>query len=122
MVIQRLVVVTSNVALRRALVAHLEGVGHFVVVARDDTADLERGDIVIAPTDGISPEEAFAVVAVGASLIVLAPLPSDPERDRYLAAGAGAYLPMLVDGDALHNAVARALGSDGGASGAHRAP
>jgi hypothetical protein len=101
-------VVTENIALRRALLAHLESREGVTAEAAAPDDPFAPGDIVIAPPDGVPLDRAAAVTEAGAALIVLAPLPSDAEKRRYLGAGAYAYLPMLVDRAALLDAVARA--------------
>lgn len=90
-------VLARDPALRRALLAHLEVDEGLPVAEEGDPASVKPGDVVVAPTSDCPPERCAEFDSLGARVIVLAPLPGDAERERYLAAGAFAYMPMVVD-------------------------
>lgn len=90
-------VLTRDAALKRALLAHLEADESLPIATESDPASVQPGDVVVAPGSECSPEACADLVARGARVIILAPLPGEIERQRYLAAGAFAYLPMVID-------------------------
>lgn len=49
------------------------------------------------------------MVARGARVIILTPVPRERERLLYTGSGASAYLPMLIDGGELMDAVDAAI-------------
>jgi hypothetical protein len=61
--------------------------------------------LVIATVTGCSVRQCRNLVDRGARVILLAALPSDPERDDYMEAGASAYLPMGTNEERLRAAV-----------------
>ncbi len=89
-------VLTRDPALRRALLAHLEADESLPVAAGSDPAEIQPGDVVVAPSSDCLPERCAEFAARGARVIVLATLPAEAERQRYLAAGVFAYLPMAI--------------------------
>ncbi|MBE7518789.1 MAG: MarR family transcriptional regulator [Thermoflexaceae bacterium] len=89
-------VLTRDPALRRALLAHLEADESLPVAAGSDPAEVKPGDVVVAPSSDCLPERCAEFAARGARVIVLATLPAEAERQRYLAAGVFAYLPMAI--------------------------
>lgn len=90
-------VLARDPALRRALFAHLEVDESLPVSEESDPDAVKPGDVVVAPTSDCPPERCAEFVSRGARVIVLAPLPGDADRERYLAAGAFAYMPMMID-------------------------
>lgn len=63
--------------------------------------------VVVAVVSACTPEECAELVDGGSSVAVLAPVPTDSERGRYLLSGAAAYLPMTVDMERLVSTIVR---------------
>ncbi|MBI5948768.1 MAG: hypothetical protein HY875_11580 [Chloroflexi bacterium] len=61
-----------------------------------DEPELNDG-VVVAASTSLTPEECAELAGQGKPVIVLAPLPTKSERNRYLSAGARGYLPMSLD-------------------------
>lgn len=79
-------------------------------VLTDGTLDsLVAGDIVITTPNDCTAVECHLLAERGVLVIVLAPVIRDFDRQRYLDAGAKAYLPMLVDTAELVAALRGAL-------------
>lgn len=104
-------VITADPALRNALVGQIERSGRFALATRGepilDGAGLD--DIVITTPADCTAEECLAMVERGARVIILTPVPRERERQLYTGSGASAYLPMVIDGGQLMDAVDAAL-------------
>ncbi len=90
--------------LRSRLTQHLGERARFAPAGADP-----KGGVVVATSPACRPEECAELVDRGASVVVLAPVPSAAEEERYLSAGAAAYLPMLINLTPLYSAVAALL-------------
>ncbi|WP_322819631.1 hypothetical protein [Tepidiforma sp.] len=104
-------VVTADGALRRALVARLErapGLREFTS-GEVDYASVQPGDVVISTPADCPPERAHELARTGAAVIILAAIPRPEEQRRYERAGVAAYIPMLIDGLDLVDAIRRHL-------------
>lgn len=97
--------------MRNALVGQIERSGRFALATVGepvlDGAGLD--DVVITTAADCPAEECLEMVQRGARVIILTPVPRDRERQLYTSSGASAYLPMLIDGGQLMDAVAAAL-------------
>ncbi|WP_322795082.1 hypothetical protein [Tepidiforma sp.] len=104
-------VISHDPALRRAVVARLERAAQLGEHPEGgvDFDGLGAGDIVITTPGDCPPETAHLAARAGAAVIILAPIPRPEEADRYRRAGVAAYLPMLIDGTDLVEAVRSAL-------------
>jgi DNA-binding NarL/FixJ family response regulator len=104
-------VVTADGALRRALVARLERAPGLREFASGDLdfAAVQPGDVVISTPADCPPERAHEVARAGAAVIILAAIPRPEEQRRYERAGVAAYIPMLIDGLDLVDAIRRHL-------------
>jgi DNA-binding NarL/FixJ family response regulator len=104
-------VVSSDSALRRALVARLGRSPDLSLPTTGWSLDVQLpGRIVVVPASECSPGACRDLVARGHSVIVLAAVLRDNDRERYLAAGAAAYVPMTVDSEQLLEALRMAAG------------
>jgi hypothetical protein len=91
-------ILTADPVLRNALVARLREPGTGVAELRIEVGNhMGPLDVVVAPTTDCPPERCAELDARGANVVILAPIPRDDERERYLAAGARGYIPMNVD-------------------------
>jgi len=68
-----------------------------------------KSGVVVATSPACKPEECAELVSRGASVVVLAPVPTASEEERYRSAGAAAYLPMVINLGPLYAAVAALL-------------
>jgi hypothetical protein len=103
---RRLHVRANSGFLRQALERFLVGaVGDAIVLGDASLAEVAPGDIVIAASSACPPSTCREIVATGAAVIMLAPVPGPAEEARYREAGAAAYLPMEANGRSLLNAV-----------------
>ncbi|KAA0229431.1 hypothetical protein EDM76_11950 [bacterium] len=87
---------TSNTALQKALASRLER-SQPPALPGDGVEPSVPADIVVTTASECEPERCERLTARGARVIVLAAIPRDTERERYLRAGAVAYVPMDVD-------------------------
>jgi DNA-binding NarL/FixJ family response regulator len=98
-------VVASDEALRSALVNRLQA-ADLEPAPRGGTLDhVCSPGVVVATTSDCPSERCAELAASGVRVVVLAPVPRPGERERYLRAGAAAYLPMDVDGRELVRSV-----------------
>lgn len=104
----RVIVLAREPALRHALVARIQSAG-LTVAEATDAAELEEGDLVVAPAGECSVGECAWLAGRGVLPIILASFPGHAEHERYLHAGAGAYVAMLADGRPLVAAIRRLL-------------
>ena len=105
MTVRTVHVVASDETLRSALVNRLQA-AELVPPPRGDTLDhVYSSGVVVATTADCPSERCAELAAAGVRVVVLAPVPRQGERDRYLRAGAAAYLPMDVDGRELVRSV-----------------
>ena len=111
-------ILTSDEALRRALLAHI-AVDERMSVSCVDADTAARGDVVVAPTSDLPLDRCGEISAAGARVIVLAAIPTQSERARYLAAGAFAYMPMAMDTHSLPAQIRKAVASRAGAAPPH---
>ncbi len=104
-------VVSSDGALRRALVARLERAPelHHHTSGDLDFSSIRPGDVVVTTPADCPPERAHELVRAGAAVIILAAIPRQEERSRYERAGVAAYIPMLIDGVDLLRAIGQSL-------------
>lgn len=104
-------VITADPALRNALVGQIERSGRFAVTTVGepllDGAGID--DVVVTTPADCPAQECEAMVARGARVIILTPVPRERERLLYSESGASAYLPMLIDGGELMDAVDAAI-------------
>lgn len=102
-------VVTSDGALRRALLGRLEHVPGLNLLMRDGTAGAPKPeDVVVATTTDCPSERVAELTTAGVRVIILAAVPRASEQDRYRKAGAQAYIPMTVDTTQLVDAIQQA--------------
>jgi hypothetical protein len=87
-------ILVRNPALRSALEALAEATGRRATAIEPQCALDHCGHFVVASAAGFSTRECLNLARRGARVVLLAALPSDRERKRYLEAGAAAYLPM----------------------------
>jgi DNA-binding NarL/FixJ family response regulator len=66
--------------------------------------------VVVTPVSDCPSERCVELAAEGTRVIILAAIPRESERDRYLEAGAAAYVAMTVGGDQLIGEIRRVLG------------
>jgi DNA-binding NarL/FixJ family response regulator len=108
---QSIRVITADPALRNALVSQIERSGRFALTTVGepvlDGAGLD--DVVVTTPADCPAEECLEMVQRGARVIILTPVPRERERQLYTSSGASAYLPMLIDGGELMDAVDAAL-------------
>jgi len=90
--------------LQTRLTQHLGGLAEF---APPDSEP--KSGVVVATSPACKPEECAELVSRGASVVVLAPVPTASEEERYRSAGAAAYLPMVINLGPLYAAVAALL-------------
>ena len=99
---------SSDALLGKVLQSRLtEHLGDRAKFALSDTEP--TGGVVVATSPACKPEDCAQLVNKGASVVVLAPVPSAAEEERYRSAGATAYLPMAINLGALFAAVAALL-------------
>lgn len=103
-------VVTSDGALKRALLAKLERIPGLDLFTRDGMTALQPKDIVVATTTDCPTERVAELAASGVRVIILAAVPRTTDSDRYRQAGAEAYIPMAVDTTQLVDAIQQAAG------------
>ena len=91
-------IVASNHHLHRALVARLSRYQGIRIVAetREGMLEIQR-DAVVTPVKDCSPRHCAQLATAGLRVVILAPVPNAAEHERYLEAGAAAYLPMSFD-------------------------
>jgi hypothetical protein len=94
--------------LQNAVVALLGRIGDGSPVQSGELQEAGPGEIVVTSTSDCTLARCAALAAQGAKVILLASLPSVRQREAYLAAGASAYLPMVLDHAALAEAIKRA--------------
>ncbi len=95
-------VVTSDAVLQRALTARLERSPRLVLTTEDGQLDpLNRDAIVVTPASECEVERCAKLAAHGLTVIILAAIPRPFEKERYLRAGAVAYIPMAIDSEQL---------------------
>lgn len=90
------VVLTSDSALQKALTSRLERLQP-VVMGHDPGDPPASTEIVVTTVSECEPERCGRLTSKGAMVIVLAAIPREGERERYLQSGAAAYVPMSVD-------------------------
>ncbi len=106
-------IATSDPSLRRALTARLERTPGLTLSSSDGTEGLQQpSDIVISPASDCSPERCAELAVNGVTVIVLAAIPRESERQRYASAAAAAYVPMAVDSQQLLSAIWQAVDGD----------
>jgi DNA-binding NarL/FixJ family response regulator len=108
---QSIRVITADAALRNALVSQIERSGRFALTTVGETVLDGAGhdDVVVTTPADCPAEECLKMVQRGARVIILTPVPRERERQLYTSSGASAYLPMLIDGEELMDAVDAAL-------------
>lgn len=108
---QTIRVITADPALRNALVSQFERSGRFALTTVGEPVLDSAGpdDIVVTTPADCPAEECLEMVQRGARVIVITPVPRERERQLYTSSGASAYLPMLIDGGELMDAVDAAL-------------
>lgn len=108
---QTIRVITADPALRNALVGQIERSGRFSLTTLGEPALDGAGldDVVVTTPADCSAEECLEMVQKGTRVIILTPVPRERERQLYMSSGAGAYLPMLIDGGELMDALDAAL-------------
>jgi len=95
-------VVTADAALQKALSARLERSPRVVLTNEDGKLDpFARTDIVVTPASDCDVERCVKLAAHGFMVIILAAIPRAFDEERYLRAGAAAYIPMAVDSEQL---------------------
>lgn len=91
-----------------------EALGEFAVVASSSSVlpsgEPNPGEIVVAPVSDCTLETCGRLSDLGWRVVVLAPVPREPERVMYLASGATDYVPMTVQSDELLGAIVSAAG------------
>lgn len=100
-------VLSSDPALRNALVSRLERSPGLTIASNGSSPATPPTEIVVVPASECEPERCERLTSKGAYVIVLAAIPRDSERDRYLKAGAVAYVPMAVDSEELLAQISR---------------
>lgn len=108
-------VVSSHPALRRQLALDLEAALGVPVEAFSLRFASRSASVVVTPATDCSPAECARIVAAGARVLILATVPFEEERERYLKEGAAAYIPMTAGSPELARAVARVLASSAAA-------
>ena len=105
-----ILVVSSDGALRRALVSQLSAALPLNVEAH---ANLARGTgtgpsgIVVVPAAELTLSHCRGLVQEGLRVVVLAAFPRQIDQESYIDAGAAAYLPMTTDPAPLLEAIIR---------------
>lgn len=66
--------------------------------------------VVVAPVSDCTPEACGKLADDGWRVVLLAPVPREAERRRYMASGATSYVPMTVRSEELRGAVSSAAG------------
>lgn len=100
-------IAVGDARLRAALEGHLAS--RFRLLTEPDTMHAgSAGQVVVAGSSYLTPSECADLVASGAAVVVLAPVPRDAERDQYLAAGASSYVAMTIDRESLVRAIQEA--------------
>jgi hypothetical protein len=103
------VVVTPVDSLRRALVARLGGVDGVECKSVERPECVADARVVVGPAHVVTTDQCAAMAARGVKVVILTPVPTDEEANLYRAAGAAAYLPMLLDLGPLRTEVERLL-------------
>jgi hypothetical protein len=107
---RRLHVQANSGFLKQALVMFLAtALAGVVEVGGFPPGGAELADIVVAVNSSCPPDACRELTRLGASVIVLAAIPTAMDESRYLAAGAAAYLPMEANSRALLDTVTRVL-------------
>jgi hypothetical protein len=106
-------VASRDPALTRALATHLERGGSLRVVSLDDTVELAGPALAVMSVADCPPQLCRELTFRGVCVVVLATLPSERERETYLQAGAGAYVPMLPGSPLLKAEILRLLRLNG---------
>lgn len=102
-------VLTTDGALRRALLGRLKRVPEIDELVCDDGAPPPQPrDIVVATASDCPTDRVAELATAGVRVIILAAVPREGDRDRYRQAGACAYVAMAVDTTLLVNAIAQA--------------
>jgi len=105
-------VVTSDAALQRALIARLERSPGVVLTNEDERRDLfDPTEIVVTPASECEVERCAKLASNGLAVIILAAIPRPLEEERYLRAGAVAYIPMAIDSEQLLAEIHREIDS-----------
>lgn len=100
-------IAVGDARLHAALAAHLAG--RFRLLDEDDSSPAGGvGRVIVVAAGYLTPGECAELVAGGAAVVVLAPVPRDAERDQYLAAGASSYVAMTLDRESLVRAIQQA--------------
>lgn len=93
-------VITSDGALRRALVSRLQNAPNLPVTVlpeRPENGHYAPGAILLIPVTELPISRCEELARLGLRVIVLAAMPRDADASRYREAGAAAYIPMSVD-------------------------
>lgn len=108
---QTIRVITADPALRNALVSQIERSGRFALTTLGEPVLDGAGlhDVVVTTPADCSADECMEMIQRGARVIILTPVPRERERQLYTSSGASAYLPMLIDGGELMDALDAAL-------------
>ena len=107
-------VVTSDAALQKALTARLERSPRVVMTSHLDP--FNRTGIVVTPASECEIERCAKLAARGLTVIILAAIPRPLEQERYLRAGAAAYVPMTIDSELLLAEIDREIDQVDGAT------
>jgi len=104
-------IVSRDSALRRALLARLNRAPDPLLLTGGSSCDvLPESGIVVVPSPDCSMDACAQLVAQGCTVIILAAVLRDSERERYLKAGATAYVPMAIDSEQLLVEIRRIVG------------
>ena len=90
-------VLATDESLAAALLQRLGQADGIVAARFGEEARPGPRSFVLAPVRDCSPTRCAELVRDGFGVVVLAPVVREAERERYLDAGATAYLPMVVD-------------------------
>lgn len=103
-------VVASHPGLRHRLSLELRAALEWpVACSAPPLRSLQDEVVVVTPTTNCSTGECRRLADLGALVVVLAALPFEEERQRYLAAGAAAYIVMEAGSTELADVVAGLL-------------
>lgn len=95
----------SHDGLRQALVPYLQAWGFGVAPFAG-----EPPPVVVTTVRDAPPQTCADLARQGRSVVVLATVPRESERDLYLRSGAAAYVPMSGVGDQLLEAIRSVTG------------